>query len=101
MVSNLKGNTSMNATPKAGNQTAQMRLEDEDYQLANTCTVDVGSYTFTVNSYQPIGTSLSATDSFLPVITSRINHSLARQKPPVLPSPRKCHAATVQEGGRK
>jgi len=82
-------------------QTATKRLEDNNYQLSSTTTQDVENYTFIVNSYQPICASLSAADSLAPVIAQRINRSLARQKPSMLRSTCKCHAVTVQEGGRK
>jgi len=92
----------MMATPTIAHcQTLPKRLEEETYQLSATTTHDIEKYSFIINSYQPIGTSLSATDSFLPVITSRISRSLAKRNTSMLSSARKCHAATVQEGGRK
>jgi len=92
----------MTATPTiAAHQPAPKRLEEKRHQLIKTATHDVEKYTFIVNSYQPIETNLSAADNFVPIITQRIIRSLARQNPPVLPSTRKCHAVTVQEGGRK
>jgi len=60
------------------------RLEDEDYRLCFTSTHDVKDYTFVVNSFQPIGANPSAAERFVPVITRRIDRTLARQNSPVL-----------------
>ncbi|MCL2807419.1 MAG: hypothetical protein FWD27_04545 [Coriobacteriia bacterium] len=92
----------MTATIKSpAHQSEQIRLEDTSYSFCETTTTDVENYTFTISTYQPVGTSLSALESLLPLVSKRINRSLAKPSSFMLPSDRKSHTVTVQEGGKK
>jgi len=67
-------------------QTVKPRLEDKNYKLRGTTKLEVGNYTFIVYSYRPVYTRLTTQDSLLPIITQRVNHSLAKQNISMLPS---------------
>ena len=76
----------MTARITAKHQLAPKRLEDNSYRLSKTNTTDISNYTFIVNSYQPLGTNPSVKDKLIPIVVSRVNRSLAKQKPSVLRS---------------